>query len=103
VSARDVLTVSLQDLLDRSRRGLLFGQSPQNSTFLPKLVEAVLDADPLVVDGNTMTVLRDMKSGDLQLAFASKDTILPIVRAALRFGKADARGALLDQLRPTEG
>jgi hypothetical protein len=103
VRTREVVTVSLHDLLDRSRRGLLFGQSPQNATFLPKLVNAVLDADPLVIEGNTMSVLQDMKSGDLRLAFASRDTILPIVRSAVRFGEADARGALLDQLRPTDG
>lgn len=103
VKSREVVTVSLQDLLDRSRRGLLFGQSPQNSNFLPKLVDAVLDADPLVIEGSTMGVLQDMRSGDLRLSFASRDTILPILRSALRFGEASARGVLLDQLRPTDG
>ncbi len=103
VKSREVVTVSLQDLVDRSRRGLLFGQSPQNANFLTKLVEAVLDADPLVIEGSTMAVLQGMRSGDLRLAFASKDTILPIVRSALRFGEADARGVLLEQLRPTDG
>jgi hypothetical protein len=103
VKSREVVTVSLHDLLDRSRRGQLFGQSPQNSNFLPKLVDAVLDADPLVIEGSTMAVLQDMRSGDLRLAFASRDTILPIVRSAARFGEADARGVLLDQLRPTDG
>lgn len=103
VKSREVVTVSLHDLLDRSRRGLLFGQSPQNSNFLPKLIDAVLDADPLVIEGSTMAVLQDMRSGDLRLAFASRDTILPIVRSAVRFGEADARGLLLDQLRPMEG
>lgn len=103
VKSREVVTVSLHDLLDRSRRGLLFGQSPNNATFLPKLVDAVLDADPLVIEGNTMAVLQDMKGGDLRLAFASRDSILPIVRSAVRFGEADTRGVLLDQLRPTDG
>lgn len=102
VKRREVITVSLHDLLDRSRRGLLFGQSPQNAIFLPKLIDAVLDADPLVIEGATMAVLQDMKSGDLRLAFASRDTILPVVRSAVRFGEAAARGALLDQLRPQD-
>ena len=96
VRTRKTRAISLQDLMACSSRGLLFSQSPQANTLLPKLAAAVLDADPLILEARTAAFLRDGGGADLHVVQANRDSAITVVKSALRFGDDTARATLLD-------
>lgn len=109
--ARDVriggpVVLSLQTLVERSRAGLLFANSPQANSLLPPLVDALPDAAPLVVEGKTAEFLRNLTASVLSLRGTGnetiKESILTLVNEASRFGTEDARRGLFERLRPTD-
>jgi len=102
VRARSVLAISLQILLDRSRAGLLFGSSPDANSFLPLLVNAIPDANPLIVEGRTAEFLKDRAGSALSVLPASKAAVLAVINRASAFGPELDRSVLLDRLRPSE-
>src|SRR5208282_430027 len=109
--ARDVrfggpIALSLQTLVERSRAGLLFANSPQANSLLPLLVDALPDAAPLVVEGKTADFLRDLTASALSLRGtgneAIKESILGFVNETSRFGTEDVRRGLLERLQSTD-
>ncbi len=109
--ARDVrfggpIALSLQTLVERSRAGLLFANSPQANSLLPLLVDALPDAAPLVVEGKTADFLRDLTASALSLRGtgneAIKESILGFVNETSPFGTEDVRRGLLERLQSTD-
>ena len=74
-----VLPLSIKDLVDRSREGLLFGPSPQANELLPLLVGAAPDAAPVIVEGRTVEYLKRPSEGGhsaLRPLEAGKEAVL---------------------------
>ncbi|MGO6755911.1 sacsin N-terminal ATP-binding-like domain-containing protein [Rhizobium ruizarguesonis] len=98
VRVRSPVVLSLQTLAERSRAGLLFANSPQANLWLPLLVEALPNVAPLVVEGSTMQLLRDMNEATFALQSAGKDSAFALVNKAVSFGSEGARQRLLTEL-----
>lgn len=101
--ARDVrisgpIALSLQTLVARARAGLLFANSPQANSLLPLLVNALPDVSPLIVEGSTMQLLRDMGGTTLTLQPVGKDSAFALISKAMSFGSESARQQLLMEL-----
>lgn len=96
VRIRGPIVLSLQALVERSRAGLLFSNSPQANTWLPLLVEALPDASPLIVDSGAMPVLRD--AANFTLNSAGKEAAFSLIDKAMSFGPISARQRLLDEI-----
>lgn len=101
-----VLALSIKNLVDRSREGLLFGPSPQANELLPLLVCAAPDAAPVIVEGRTVEYLKRPSEGGrsaLRPLEAGKEAVLAIINRTSRFGDESDRAKLLDGLKPTAG
>lgn len=98
VRARGPVVLSLQELVERSRAGLLFENSPQANTWLPLLADALPDASPLIVEGSTMQLMREMDGGTVALQSAGKDSAFALINKALNFGPESARQRLLAKI-----
>lgn len=101
--ARDVrisgpVALSLQTLVARSRAGILFANSPQANSLLPLLVNALPDVSPLIVEGSTMQLLRDMGGTTLTLQPVGKDSAFALINKAMSFGSERDRQRLLTEL-----
>ena len=101
-----VLALSIKNLVDRSRKKLLFGPSPQANELLPLLVGASPDAEPVIVEGRTVNYLKRPSEGSqsaLRPLEAGKDAVYAIINGTSRFGAESDRAKLLDGLRPAAG
>lgn len=96
VRIRSPIVLSLQALVDRSKAGLLFVNSPQANTWLPLFVETLPDVTPLIVDSGAMLLLRD--EAKLALQQAGKEAAFSLINKAKSFGPASARQQLLDEI-----
>lgn len=96
VRIRGPIVLSLQALVERSRAGLLFSNSPQANTWLPLLVEALPDVSPLIVDSGAMPLLRD--EAKLELQSAGKESAFSLINKAMSFGPEDVRQRLLEEI-----
>ena len=103
VRSATTVTLSLETLLENSRSGLLFDQSPEANRLLPLLVEALPDATPIIIAGRTAERLRGSGESGLQLRTAEKNNILSHISGQERFGSDAARTKLLQALHPTGG
>lgn len=96
VRIRGPIVLSLQALVERSRAGLLFSNSPQANTWLPLLVEALPEVSPLIVDSGAMPLLRD--EAKLELQSAGKESAFSLINKAMSFGPEDVRRRLLEEI-----
>ncbi|MEP4033076.1 hypothetical protein [Roseibium polysiphoniae] len=96
VRIRGPIVLSLQALVERSRTGLLFVNSPQANTWLPLLVEALPDVSPLIVDSGALPLLRD--EAKLELKSAGKESAFTLINRAMSFGPENARQLLLEEI-----
>ena len=96
VRTRNLIVLSLQTLVERSRADLLFASSPQANTWLPWLVAALPDASPLIVDSGAVPFLREEVK--LTLLSAGKEAAISLINKAMSFGSESARQRLLDEI-----
>ena len=98
---RKVLALSIRDLDERSKRGLLFGPSPSADRLLKLLVLAAPDAKPVIIDGKAAEYLNETAGqGGIHLSSVGKDALLAIVNCTSRFGEESARAKLIESLNP---
>ena len=98
-----VVALSIENLVHRSREGLLFGPSPQANKLLPLLVRAAPDAKPVIVEGKAAEYLKRPSEGGHSAPRpldAGKDAVFTIINKTARFGEESDRAELLDGLRP---
>ena len=103
--ARKTLALSVADLAERSRNGLLFGPSPVANEWLPLLVNVALDAKPVIIHGKTAKYLKEAaeQGGSTpQLLRADKDALLSIINETGQFGNEAPRAELLKRMNPGE-
>ncbi|CAN7727809.1 sacsin N-terminal ATP-binding-like domain-containing protein [Mesorhizobium sp. LjRoot246] len=98
VRLRSPIVLSLQTLVERSQAGLLFANSPQANSWLPLLVDALRDVSPLIVEGSTVQLLRDMDGATPVLQSAGKDSASALINKAMSFGSESARQRLITEL-----
>ena len=99
------LALSIADLAERSRNGLLFGPSPEANEWLPLLMDAALDAKPVIIHGKTAKYLKEAaeQGGSIpQLLRADKDALLSIINETEQFGNEAPRAELLKRMNPGE-
>ena len=102
-STGKVLALSIRDLDERSKQGLLFGPSLGADRLLKLLADAVSDANPVIIDGEAAKYLKEVgnpdKSGP-RLIEVNRNTVLAIIKRTLRFGEESYRAKLLEHLHP---
>ena len=100
--AGGIVSLSLEALFERARKGLLFGPSPIANTTLPLLVDALPGASPVIVEGKTAEFLNHADNATLTLQTAGKGQILALINKASDFGPVASRSKLLRRLQPAE-
>ena len=94
--------LSLQALNEQKLKGLLFASSPKANTMLPLVVEALPDVSPLMVQSNSdaYRVIKNYSSISPQTDVSKG--ILELINTASRFGAADSRARLLQEINPNQ-
>lgn len=98
-----VLALSIQELAELSRQGLLFSASPKANEWLPLLVAAARDAKPVIIDDRKAAEYLETADRDgsgPKLREANKSTVLAIINSASRFGEESSRAELLERMQP---
>ena len=99
-----VLALSIRELDERSRRGLLFSASPKANELLPLLVAAAPDAKLVIIDDRKVVdylkEAREQDGSGPQPVPANTDSVLAVVKLTSRFGEESSRAGLLQRLNP---
>ena len=106
--ARDVrasgsIALSLTELVDRSRSGVLFAASVNANRLLPTLAEALLDQDVFVVEVGAATYLKESGGSSLLLHAAGNAAAYALINDTSRFGSEEDRLMLLKELERIDG
>lgn len=99
----ETVVLSLKDLFERLRKGLVFRPSPGAENRLAALVDALPDVKPVIVMGRTAEFIQETAASGLRLLTPEKEPLFALINEAFRFGTEDARSRLLRSLEPRDG
>ena len=100
----DVVVLSFAELLVRSRQRSLFRRGPNVESHLSKVVAALPDVDPLVVEATSDRLSEEGEQGGHTLTNTpNKEVLSALINATSRFGHPAARAQMIGLLSSPEG